>query len=59
MTEHPKTTLLWLTTSGIKIVSNCSKEWSRSVLDIAIFCREDVDRVMDVLSQNCKVRHYE
>ena len=51
MTEHLKTTLLWLTTSGIKIVSNLSKEWSRSVLDIAISYREDVDRVIDVLSQ--------
>jgi small-conductance mechanosensitive channel len=35
----------------IKIVSNLSKEWSRSVLDIAISYREDVDRVIDVLSQ--------
>jgi len=35
----------------IKIVSNLSKEWSRSVLDIAISYQEDVDRVIDVLSQ--------
>ena len=35
----------------IKIVSNLSKEWSRSVLDIGISYREDVDRVMDILSQ--------
>jgi small conductance mechanosensitive channel len=35
----------------IKIVSNLSKEWSRSVLDIAISYGEDVDRVIEVLSQ--------
>ena len=35
----------------IKIVSNLSKEWSRSVLDLAISYREDVDRVIDLLSQ--------
>jgi len=38
----------------IKIVSNLSKEWSRSVLDIGISYREDVDRVMDILSQTGK-----
>jgi len=35
----------------IKIVSNLSKEWCRSVLDLAISYREDVDRVTDVLSE--------
>jgi len=35
----------------IKIVSNLSKEWSRSVLDIGISYREDVDQVIDLLSQ--------
>ena len=35
----------------IKIVSNLSKEWSRSVLDLAISYREDIDRVIDLLSQ--------
>lgn len=35
----------------IKVVSNLSKEWSRSVLDIAISYRENVDRAMEVLAQ--------
>ncbi len=35
----------------IKVVSNLSKEWSRSVLDIGISYREDVDRVIDLLTQ--------
>jgi len=35
----------------IKIVSNLSKEWARSVLDIGISYREDLDRVIDVLSK--------
>jgi small-conductance mechanosensitive channel len=35
----------------IKIVSNLSKEWARSVLDIGISYREDLDRVIDVLSR--------
>jgi small conductance mechanosensitive channel len=35
----------------IKIVSNLSKEWSRSVLDLSISYREDIDRVTDLLSQ--------
>lgn len=35
----------------IKIVSNLSKEWARSVLDVGISYREDVDRVMELLSQ--------
>jgi small conductance mechanosensitive channel len=35
----------------IKIVSNLSKEWSRSVLDIGISYREDVDQVIDLLRQ--------
>ena len=35
----------------IKIVSNLSKEWSRSVLDIGISYREDIDKVIDLLSQ--------
>jgi len=33
----------------IKIVSNLSKEWARSVLDVGISYREDVDRVMELL----------
>jgi small conductance mechanosensitive channel len=35
----------------IKIVSNLSKEWSRSVLDIGISYHEDVDQIIDLLSQ--------
>jgi small conductance mechanosensitive channel len=35
----------------IKIVSNLSKEWARSVLDISISYREDVDQVMGLLKQ--------
>ena len=35
----------------IKIVSNLSKEWSRSVLDVNISYQENVDHVIDVLSQ--------
>ncbi len=35
----------------IKIVSNLSKEWSRSVLDVGISYREDVDQVTDLLAQ--------
>jgi small-conductance mechanosensitive channel len=35
----------------IKIVSNLSKGWSRSVLDVNISYRENVDQVIDLLSQ--------
>ena len=35
----------------IKVVSNLSKEWSRTVLDVGISYREDVDKVIDLLSQ--------
>ena len=35
----------------IKIVSNLSKEWSRSVLDVNISYSEDVDQVINLLSQ--------
>ncbi|MEW6374641.1 MAG: mechanosensitive ion channel family protein [Thermodesulfobacteriota bacterium] len=35
----------------IKIVSNLSKEWARSVLDIGISYREDIDQVIDLLYQ--------
>jgi small conductance mechanosensitive channel len=35
----------------IKVVSNLSKEWSRSVLDIGISYREDVNQVIDLLSE--------
>src|SRR4030043_204565 len=35
----------------IKIVSNLSKEWSRSVLDVGISYREDIDQVIDLLSR--------
>ena len=35
----------------IKVVSNLSKEWSRTVLDIGISYREDIDQVIDILSQ--------
>jgi small conductance mechanosensitive channel len=35
----------------IKIVSNLSKEWARSVLDVSISYREDVDQVMGLLKQ--------
>jgi small-conductance mechanosensitive channel len=33
----------------IKVVSNLSKEWSRSVLDLGISYREDIDRIIDLL----------
>ena len=32
-------------------MSNLSKEWARSVLDVGISYREDVDQVIDLLSQ--------
>ena len=35
----------------IKIVSNLSKEWARSVLDVGISYREDVDHVLEILGQ--------
>lgn len=35
----------------IKIVSNLSKEWARSVLDVSISYREDVDQIMELLNQ--------
>src|SRR4030043_124625 len=35
----------------IKIVSNFSKEWARSVLDIGISYREDLDKVTELLKQ--------
>jgi small conductance mechanosensitive channel len=35
----------------IKVVSNLSKEWSRSVLDIGISYGEDIDKVVDLLSR--------
>jgi small-conductance mechanosensitive channel len=35
----------------IKIVSNLSKEWARSVLDIGISYREDVDQVIHLLEE--------
>jgi small-conductance mechanosensitive channel len=35
----------------IKIVSNLSKEWARSVLDVGISYREDVNQVIDLLEQ--------
>lgn len=35
----------------IKIVSNLSKEWARSVLDVGISYREDVDQVIEILKQ--------
>ncbi len=35
----------------IKVVSNLSKEWSRSVLDVNISYRENVDHVIELLSQ--------
>jgi small conductance mechanosensitive channel len=35
----------------IRVVSNCSKEWARSVLDIGISYGEDLDRIIDVLSR--------
>ncbi len=35
----------------IKVVSNLSKEWSRSVLDLGISYREDLDQVFDLLTQ--------
>jgi small conductance mechanosensitive channel len=35
----------------IKVVSNLSKEWSRSVLDLGISYREDVDQIVELLTQ--------
>ncbi len=35
----------------IKVVSNLSKEWSRSVLDLGISYREDLDQVFGLLTQ--------
>lgn len=35
----------------IKVVSNLSKEWSRSVLDLGISYREDLDQVFDLLRE--------
>jgi len=35
----------------IKIVSNLSKEWARSVLDVGISYREDLDKVTELLKQ--------
>jgi moderate conductance mechanosensitive channel len=35
----------------IKVVSNLSKEWSRSVVDVPISYREDIDRVTGVLQE--------
>jgi small conductance mechanosensitive channel len=35
----------------IKIVSNLSKEWARSVLDVGISYRQDVDHVIEILEQ--------
>ncbi len=35
----------------IKVVSNLSKEWSRSVIDVGISYKEDIDRVIDLLSE--------
>ena len=35
----------------IKIVSNLSKEWARSVLDVGISYREDVDQIIELLEQ--------
>jgi len=33
----------------IKVVSNLSKEWSRSVLDLGISYRDDIDQIVDLL----------
>ena len=35
----------------IKIVSNLSKEWARSVLDVGVSYREDLDKVTELLKQ--------
>lgn len=35
----------------IKVVSNLSKEWSRSVLDLGISYREDVNQIIEILGQ--------
>ena len=35
----------------IKVVSNFSKEWSRSVLDLGISYRDDIDQIVDLLVQ--------
>jgi small conductance mechanosensitive channel len=38
----------------IKVVSNLSKEWSRVVLDIGISYREEIDSIIDLLTQIAK-----
>jgi small conductance mechanosensitive channel len=35
----------------IKVASNFSKEWSRSVLDLGISYRDDIDQIVDLLIQ--------
>jgi small conductance mechanosensitive channel len=35
----------------IKMVTNLSKEWSRAVVDIGISYREDIDQIINLLSQ--------
>ena len=35
----------------IKVVSNLSKEWSRAVVDIGISYHEDIDQIIDLLTQ--------
>jgi small conductance mechanosensitive channel len=35
----------------IKVVSNFSKEWSQAVVDIGVSYREDIDHVIDLLTQ--------
>lgn len=37
----------------ITMVSNLTKGWSKAVLDIGVAYREDVDRVLDVLREEC------
>ena len=39
---------------SIQAISNMTKEWSRYVIDIAVAYKEDLDQVMDVLTQTGK-----
>lgn len=39
---------------SIQTISNMTKEWSRYIIDIAVAYKEDLDQVMDVLTQTGK-----
>jgi small conductance mechanosensitive channel len=41
----------------ITLLSNLTKGWSKAVLDIGVAYREDVDRVLDVIREECAALH--